>query len=97
MVLINEPIIDRAKRRHADARAWLTNWCHEVKSETWKDPDTVRDRFARSSILPNNRVVFRIRGNRYRLVVQINYRKGIVVVLFFGTHAEYDEFDAKEG
>ena len=42
-------------------------------------------------------VVFRVKGNNYRLVVQIDYRKGIVVAVFFGTHEEYDEFNAKEG
>ena len=49
-----------------------------------------------ASILPDNRVVFRVKGNRYRLIVQIDYRKGIVVAIFFGTHAEYDEFNARE-
>lgn len=97
MDLINEPVIERAKRRHADARQWLTNWSHEVKSGSWKGPDAVRERYTRVSILPNNWVVFRVRGNRYRLVVQVDYRKGIVVVVFFGTHAEYDRFDAEEG
>ena len=97
MNLVNEPVIDRAKRKHADAREWLTNWCHEVKSGSWKDPDAVRERHTRVTVLPNNRVVFRVRGNRYRLVVQVDYRKGIVVVVFFGTHAEYDRFDAEEG
>ena len=96
MDLINEPIIDRAKGKHADARDWLTNWSHEVKSGNWGNPDAVRNQYTRASILPNNRVVFRVRGNRYRLVVQIDYRKGIVVVVFFGTHAEYDEINAKE-
>ena len=96
MDLINEPIIDKAKREHADARQWLTNWCHEVKSGNWENPAEVRKRFTRASILPNSRVVFRVKGNRYRLIVQIDYRKGIVVVVFFGTHPEYDEFNAKE-
>ena len=95
--LINEPIIDRAKRKHADAREWLTKWCHEVKSGSWSNPDAVRQRYARASILPNNQVVFRVKGNNYRLVVQIDYRKGIVVAVFFGTHEEYEEFNAKEG
>ena len=96
MDLINEPIIDRAKRKHADARDWLTNWCHEVRSGSWRNPDAVRKLYARASILPDNRVVFRVKGNRYRLIVQIDYRKGIVVAIFFGTHEEYDEFNARE-
>ena len=69
------------------------------RSQEWQleRPGRVRERFTRVSILPNNRVVFRVRGIRYRLVVQVDYRKGIVVVVFFGTHPEYDRFDAEEG
>lgn len=96
MILINEPLIDRAKSKHADARDWLAKWCHEVKSGSWENPEAVRNLYARASILPGNRVVFRVKGNRYRLIVQIDFRKGIVVVLFFGTHDEYDEFNARE-
>ena len=95
MDLINEPVIDRAKRRHADARDWLTNWRHEVRSGSWENPEALRKLYARAGILPDNRVVFRVKGNRYRLIVQIDYRKGIVVAIFFGTHAEYDEFNSR--
>ncbi len=50
--------------------------------------------YATASILPNNRVVFNIRGNQYRLVVAINYAYGIVYIRFVGTHQEYDRVDA---
>ena len=96
MDLINEPIIDRAKRKHADARNWLTNWRHEVKSGNWRNPDAVRALYTRTSFLPDNRVVFRIKGKKYRLVVRINYRRGIVSARFFGTRAEYGRINAEE-
>ena len=93
MHLINETLIEEGKKKHADAREWLSNWAHEVKTGKWRDPDEVRKKF-RVSILPNNGVVFKVKGKRYRLVVRVDYRKGIVVILFFGTHAEYDKFNA---
>ena len=96
MDLINEPVIVRAKMKHADARDWLTNWCHEVKSACWRNPDAVRKLYSRASIRPDNRVVFRDKRNCYRLVVQIDYRKGVVVAEFFDTHKIYDELNAKE-
>jgi len=50
--------------------------------------------YSSASILPNNRVVFNIRGNHYRLVVQIHYNTQIVYIRFIGTHVEYDQIDA---
>ncbi|NOZ85000.1 MAG: type II toxin-antitoxin system HigB family toxin, partial [Deltaproteobacteria bacterium] len=46
-------------------------------------------------LLANNRVVFNIGGNKYRLAVAVKYRAGIVYIRFIGTHAAYDEIDAE--
>jgi mRNA interferase HigB len=51
--------------------------------------------YASASILKGGRVVFNICGNRYRLVVRINYQHQVVFVRFLGTHAEYDAIDAE--
>ena len=96
MDLINEPIIEEAKRNHADARKWLSSWRHEVEIGNWTSPDSVKALYPRTSFLPDNRVVFRIKGKKYRLVVRINYRRGIVSARFFGTRAEYGRINAEE-
>jgi len=83
-------------RRHADARGPLLAWLREVEQETWVSPAQVRDRYPRASIVGKDRVVFRIRGNAYRLVVRINYPYRVIVIRFVGTHADYDRIDAKE-
>ena len=82
--------------RHPDSEQPLRAWYLEVRQADWASPDQVRDRFSRASILPNNRVVFRIKGNAYRLVVAVFYAGRIVYICFVGTHAEYDRIDAEE-
>ncbi len=81
---------------HSDAEAPLEAWYHEAKHAHWKSPADIKAQFATASILKDNRVVFNIGGNKYRLVVKINYAAGIVFIRFIGTHAEYDRIDAEE-
>lgn len=75
------------------ARGPLDAWRAEVKISTWRTPQDVRNRYPRASVLSNNRVVFRIKGNDYRLLVKIHYQNGIVKIEWIGTHAEYDEME----
>lgn len=81
---------------HADAAAPLESWYHETKHAHWKTPADIKAQFATASILKDNRVVFNIGGNKYRLVVKINYAAEMILVRFIGTHAEYDQIDAEE-
>jgi mRNA interferase HigB len=55
----------------------------------------VKEQFGNASIVGNNRVVFNVHGNSYRLVVKVEYQLGIVFVRFVGTHAEYDTIDVE--
>ena len=79
----------RAARRQFDA------WLAEALAADWKTPAEVKAKYASASIVGGNRVVFNISGNRFRLVVALNYRFGVVDVRFFGTHAEYDRIDVE--
>ncbi|MDP9316109.1 MAG: type II toxin-antitoxin system HigB family toxin [Chloroflexota bacterium] len=80
--------------QHPDVEQALQAWFHDAQAATWTSPADIRRMYATASILPNNRVVFNIRGNQYRLVVAINYAYGIVYIRFVGTHQEYDRVDA---
>ena len=71
-------------------------WHDEVKRAIWKNSADVKAQFGTASILGNNRVVFNIHGNKYRLVVMINYQSDIVYIRFIGTHKEYNKIDVKE-
>jgi len=75
---------------HPDAEGWLTSWVALVRAETWKNPQEVRNKYRRASILSGNRVVFRFRGSSYRMVVRVSYEIGIVYVDRLGTHTEYE-------
>lgn len=77
-----------------DAKGALKAWLAEVRQAQWTCPQDVKDQYAHASIVGNNRVVFNIKGNKYRLIVAMAYRMQYVYVKFIGTHAEYDEVDA---
>jgi len=61
----------------------------------WRNPEDVKSSHPKASILKSGRAVFNIKGNDYRLVTAIQYRAGVLVIRFFGSHAEYDEIDAE--
>ncbi len=82
--------------RYPDAEESLLAWYREVEQEDWDGPAKVKVKYRNASILRNNRVVFNIRGNRYRLVVRINYPYRVVYIRFVGTHAEYDSINVEE-
>lgn len=80
--------------RHPAVRPALQAWYADVSHATWKSPSDIKRIYANASILPNNHVVFNIKGNQYRLIVVVQYEYGIVFIRFIGTHAEYDKIDA---
>ncbi len=82
--------------KHQDAEEPLKAWCAEAMHATWKTPHDIKDRYGNASIIGNNRVVFNICGNKYRLVVHIKYGFETVCIRFIDTHAEYDRIDAEE-
>ena len=70
-------------------------WYRHVLKADWDSPATVKAYFATASILKDGRVVFNIAGNKYRIVVWINYPYRVVYIRFIGTHAQYDAIDAQ--
>jgi mRNA interferase HigB len=81
---------------HSDAEEPLLAWYREVKQEDWDTPAKVKAKYGNASIVGDNRVVFNIKGNDYRLVVKINYPYRVVYIRFVGTHGEYDRIDVEE-
>ena len=61
----------------------------------WRNPEDVKTSYPKASILKASRVIFNIKGNDYRLVAALQYRVGVLVIRFFGTHGEYDRIDAE--
>ena len=79
----------------SDSQGGLQSWLDETIKANWKTPQSLKEQFSNASICANNRVVFNIAGNKYRLVVEMQYRAGIVWVKFIGTHARYDQINVE--
>lgn len=79
---------------HPDSKIPLQVWYRETVQADWTSPHDVTQSFAKTSILSNNRIVFRIKGNKYRLVVKVDYKFSLVFIRFIGNHADYDNIDA---
>ena len=80
--------------KHKDVEEPLKAWVYEAKHAEWKKSDDVVQHYRTADPIPGNRVVFNIKGKKYRLVVKIHYNTGIIYIRFIGTHAEYDKIDA---
>jgi mRNA interferase HigB len=78
-----------------DSKGHLEAWHTEVIKADWDTPQDVKAQFRSASIIKNSRVVFNIKGNKYRLVVKINYPYKIVYIRFIGTHKQYDRTDVE--
>ena len=91
MHLTNLKVLEEMKQAHADARGALEAWRTEVEDARWESTHDVKERFATASFLADNRIIFNIKGNSYRLVVKVRFSNGIVLIEWGGTHAEYDK------
>jgi mRNA interferase HigB len=80
--------------RYNDCEEYLKSWYKEAEDAHWKSPNDIKRDFPTASFLPENRVVFNIKGNNYRLVVKINYHFGLVWIRFVGTHGQYNKINA---
>jgi mRNA interferase HigB len=82
--------------KHADCEQQLLIWYDEVKKSDYQSDRDVIGSFANSRAIGNNRFVFKIKGNHYRLIVKINFELKTIWIRFVGTHQEYDKIDPNE-
>lgn len=80
--------------QYPDAEEALRAWYHDAKQAEWRTPSEIRQTYANASFIANNRIVFNIRGNKYRLIAALNYDYGILYIRFVGTHNAYDQINA---
>jgi mRNA interferase HigB len=81
-------------QKHPDCKETLEKWYHDVVSKKWKKPADITKDFNTARTIANNRAIFNINRNDYRLIGEINYQKGWLFIKFIGTHAAYDQVDA---
>lgn len=96
MRIIAKKILREFWTKHSDCEEQLKSWYQETESITWENPNDVKRDYPSASILGDNRIVFNIKGNRYRIIIKINYDYQMIWIRFIGTHAEYDKVDANK-
>ncbi|KKP36975.1 MAG: hypothetical protein UR23_C0009G0005 [Candidatus Roizmanbacteria bacterium GW2011_GWA2_32_13] len=89
MKLIGKDVLYKFKSLYAEVRSQIDSWEAEAEAAQWKTPLDIKRRYATASFLKNNQVVFNIKGNKYRLLVKVNYENKIVLIIKAGTHKEY--------
>ena len=80
--------------KHPDAEQPLRAWYTEAKKAYWRSPAEVKSFYRNVSVVGNQRLVFNIKGNDYRLVVLVDYSHSKIFIRFIGTHQEYDQINA---
>lgn len=95
MRIVSKKTLQDCIDRHADARAAFLDWIDGVETVEWSSPADVRAGRWSPSTLRGGRAVFRIRGKRYRIIAEIDYRNRLVFIRFAGTHGEYNKVDAE--
>jgi len=81
---------------HADCEQQLLTWYRETEKAHWLTSNDIKKEYPSASFLRDNKVVFNIKGNKYRLIIKVNYPYQLIWIRFVGTHAEYDKINANE-
>ena len=92
MRLVGKELLDKFAERHAEIRTSLNAWIREVEDADWDGPAEIKARYPTASILSENRVVFNIKGNKYRVETKISFEIKVVLAKQIGTHAEYSKW-----
>lgn len=91
MKILGRDQLSEFSQKHSNAKKALDAWFAEANKADWKTPQDIRNRYNSADFLADDRVIFNIKGNNYRLVVKVRYQNGIVRIEWVGTHAEYDK------
>ena len=89
--VLGKKILDDFNLKHAIVRGTLNAWLMEAEEANWTNPQDIKNRYPTASFLEENKVIFNIKGNHYRLIVVVDYQRQIVIVSWVGTHAEYSK------
>ena len=93
MKVIARRDIDIFIRKHPNAKSSIEAWYKEALDASWNNPMDIKNRYANASFLEDNYVIFNIKGNGYRLVTKVAYKRQTVLIRWLGTHADYDKKD----
>lgn len=94
MVIIKKATLTEFSKKHTDVEDSLLKWYHQVEEANWRNFQDIKQTFNSADYAGNDRYVFDIKGNKYRLVALIIFRRRTLFIRFIGTHAEYDKIQA---
>jgi mRNA interferase HigB len=92
MKIVGLTKLEKFMIKHSRAKSPLSAWVQDAQDSEWKTTQDIRDRYRSADFLKDNRLVFNIGGNNFRLVVIVRYQNGIVMIQKIGTHAEYNKW-----
>lgn len=95
MKIIAQSTLRRFWQQYPDAEQPLKAWYAEVAKAQWTTPHDIKAKYKNASVLKNNRIVFNIKGNKYRLIVACHFATQRLFIKFVGTHNEYDKINAE--
>jgi mRNA interferase HigB len=81
--------------RYPDAEGSLRAWYQEAVKAKWQNPGQMKAQYTNASVITSKRVVFNIKGNSYRLIVDIEYKLQIIFIVWVGSHMQYERINAK--
>ncbi len=93
--VIAKKVLREFWEKHSDCEQQLKAWFQETSKTEWTNLNEIKVEYPSASIIGNDRIVFNIKGNKYRLIVKINFDYQMVWIRFIGTHSEYDKVNAK--
>jgi mRNA interferase HigB len=95
MMVISRKQLREFWERHPDSKDTLESWYADIKQANWKNPSDIKTIYRNASFIADNRVIFNVKGNKYHLIVKVQYKFQIVYIRFVGTHEDYDGIDAR--
>jgi len=96
MVIISKSSINKFAEEHLESAESLLNWYKTTKNVSWKNYHELKSTFNSADAVGNNRYVFNIKGNKYRLIALIIFETRTLFILFIGTHNEYNKVEANK-
>ncbi|MCF0063360.1 type II toxin-antitoxin system HigB family toxin [Dyadobacter chenwenxiniae] len=94
MVILSKRMINAFAELEPRSTDALLHWYKHCKAADWSSFSNLKQTFRSADFVGNDRYVFNIKGNDYRLIAKIHFDVRTVYILFIGTHAEYDKIDA---